>query len=152
VAFLEKKTGELPVKSKKLERRQRFFNYLIFNRLGKVFIKKREEKDIWQNLYDFPLIETEALQGDRQFLTKNKTCQAWLGGADWQLRRVSPPQRQELTHQRIVASFWELEVGADFLPKEDGWMAVERAILPNFAFPKIVDLYLKQKSLPLELF
>lgn len=152
VAFLEKKTGKLPVKSKKLERRQRFFNYLIINRLGEVFIKKRSEKEIWQNLYDFPLVETEALNDDRHFLTKNKSCQAWLGEADWELRRVSPPQRQELTHQRIVATFWELEVGADFSPKEADWVAVERGNLANFAFPKIVDLYLKQKFLPLELF
>lgn len=152
VALLEKKTGELPVKSKKLVRRQRIFNYLIINRLGEVFIKKRTEKDIWQNLYDFPLIETESLHDDRQFLTKNKTCEAWLGESDWQLLRVSPPQRQELTHQRIVATFWELEVGADFLPKEKNWVAVERGKLFTFAFPKVIDLYFQQKFLPLELF
>ncbi|MCF8245737.1 MAG: A/G-specific adenine glycosylase [Saprospiraceae bacterium] len=152
VAFLEKKTGELPVKTKKLVRRQRIFNYLIINRLREVFIKKRTEKDIWQNLYDFPLIETEALHDDRQFLTKNKTCEAWLGESGWQLLRVSPPQRQELTHQRIVATFWELGVGADFLPKEENWVAVERRKLSNFAFPKVIDLYFQQKFLPLELF
>ncbi len=152
VAFLDKKTGLLPIKSKKLERRQRFFNYLIFNRLNEVFIKKRSEKDIWQNLYDFPLIETDSLQDDHRFLTKNKTCQAWLGESDWSLRRVSPPQRQELTHQRIVATFWELEVGKDFLPKEETWMAMEREKISNFAFPKVIDLYINQKFLPLELF
>jgi A/G-specific adenine glycosylase len=152
LAFLEKRTGQLPVKSKKLERRHRFFNYLIINYLNKVFVKKRSEKDIWQNLYDFPLIETDSLQDDRHFLTKNKTCQTWLGEADWSLRKVSAPQRQELTHQRIVATFWELEVGADFLQKEQSWIAVERGKLANFAFPKVIDLYLNQKFLPLELF
>ncbi len=151
-AFLGKKTGMLPVKSKKLDRKQRYFNYLVINKLNEVFIKKRSEKDIWQNLYDFPLVETEQLQEDRHFLTKNKTSQAWLGESDWQLLRASPPQRQELTHQRIVATFWELEVGLGFLPKEKNWVQVERGNLSNFAFPKVVDLYLKQKFLPLELF
>lgn len=151
-ALGEKKTGLLPIKSKKLARRQRFFNYLVFNHLDKVFIKKRSEKDIWQNLYDFPLIETESLQDKQFFLTKNKTCQAWLSDVDWTLLRVSAPQRQELTHQRIVASFWELEVGANFSEKEENWIAAERENLENFAFPKVVDLYLKQKFLPLELF
>ncbi len=152
VAVLEHKTSVLPIKSKKLERRQRFFNYLIFNRLDEVFIKKRSERDIWQNLYDFPLIETESLEDKRYFLTKNKTCQAWLGEADWSLRNVSPPQKQELTHQRIVATFWEVEVGKDFLPKETAWQVVERGKLANFAFPKVIDLYINQKFLPLELF
>ena len=152
MAFLEKKTAQLPVKSKKLERRKRYFNYLIINRLDEVFIKKRREKDIWQNLYDFPLIETGDLQEGRHFLTKNPTCQAWLGEEDWALRRASPPQRQELTHQRIVATFWEVEVGLGFLPKEEGWVAVERGKFANFAFPKVIDLYFQQKFLPLELF
>ncbi len=152
VAFLEKRTGVLPVKSKKLERRQRFFNYLIINRNGEVFIKKRSEKDIWQNLYDFPLIETESLPDDQLFLMKNETAVDWLADSRWQLLRTSPPQRQELTHQRIVATFWELEVGADFLPKVANWVAVERGKLANFAFPKVIDLYIKQKFLPLELF
>ncbi|MBK9016329.1 MAG: A/G-specific adenine glycosylase [Saprospiraceae bacterium] len=151
-AFKQKKTAELPVKSKKLERRQRFFNYLIINWKGQVFIKKRSEKDIWQNLYDFPLIETDALQEGRLFLTKNKTCQTWLGESDWRLLRASPPQRQELTHQRIVATFWELEVLDNFSTKEKNWVAVEREKLANFAFPKVIDLYIKQKFLPLELF
>ncbi len=151
-AFKQKKTAELPVKSKKLERRQRFFNYLIINWKGQVFVKKRSEKDIWQNLYDFPLIETDALQEGRLFLTKNKTCQTWLGESDWRLLRASPPQRQELTHQRIVTIFWEVEVGVNFLPKEKNWVAVEREKLANFAFPKVIDLYIKQKFLPLELF
>lgn len=151
-AFLGKKIGVLPVKSKKLDRKHRYFNYLVINKLNEVFIKKRSEKDIWQNLYDFPLVETAQLQENRHFLTKNKTSQAWLGESDWQLLRASPPQRQELTHQRIVATFWELEVGLDFLPKEKNWVQVERRNLSNFAFPKVVDLYLKQKFLPLELF
>ena len=115
-------------------------------------MKKRSEKDIWQNLYDFPLIETDSLQDDRHFLTKNQTSQAWLGEADWSLRKVSAPQRQELTHQRIVATFWELEVGKVFLPKEENWIAVDRGKLDNFAFPKVIDLYINKKFLPLELF
>lgn len=151
-AYQQQKTAELPVKSKKLERRQRFFNYLIINQKGSVFIKKRTEKDIWQNLYDFPLVETDALADDRLFLTKNETVSNWLDESDWELLQVSPPQRQELTHQRIVAVFWEVEVYDGFLPKEENWVAVQREKLANFAFPKVIDLYLQRKFLPLELF
>ena len=151
-AFKQKKTAELPVKSKKLERRQRFFNYLVINWKGHVFIKKRIEKDIWQNLYDFPLIEVDGLPDHRLFLTKNEVAGAWLGESGWLLLRVSPPQRQELTHQRIVGVFWELEVADNFLPREANWVAVEREKLANFAFPKVIDLYFQQKFLPLELF
>jgi A/G-specific adenine glycosylase len=155
-AFLTKKTGELPVKSKKLKRRQRYFNYLVINHLGTTFVKKREGRDIWQHLYEFPLVETDGPQDDHRFLTENETCRSWLGEG-WKLLRAVGPLRQELTHQRIVAMFWEVEAGPGFLPacpigEEANWVATEREKLANFAFPKIVDLYFQQKLLPLELF
>lgn len=152
VAFLSGKVNGLPVKSKKPGRRIRFFNYLIINQQGGVFIKKRTAKDIWQNLYDFPLIETEAMVDDRQFLQNTAEWQAWLGGQA-KLLRVSAPFRQELTHQKIIASFWEVEVATDFCaPSPEGWIKTERQRRQDFAFPKIIDLYFQEKLLPLELF
>ncbi len=151
-AFQQNKIDRLPVKSKKLERRQRFFNYLIFNQKESVFIKKRTEKDIWQNLYDFPLIETESLPQERDFVLKNKIWAQWLGKTEYRLLRISAPFKQELTHQQIVARFWEIEVDGTFQPRDKSWIKTERRNLKNFAFPKVVDLYFKQKFLPLELF
>ncbi len=151
-AFKQNKIDRLPVKSKKLERRQRFFNYLIFNQKESIFIKKRTEKDIWRNLYDFPLIETGALPEERDFVLKNKIWKQWLGKTEHRLLRVSAPFKQELTHQQIIARFWEIEVDEAFQPAETSWLKIERSRLKKFAFPKVVDLYFKQKFLPLELF
>lgn len=147
------KVESLPMKSKKMERRQRHFNYLIINQKENVFIQKRTHKDIWQNLYEFPLIETEALPADRSELIGHHQWAEWLGqGQAPVVLRVSQPYRQELTHQRIVAQFWELEVAANFPLPQPAWQAVPRKTLPDFAFPKVIDLYIQQKFLPLELF
>ncbi|MCB0520308.1 MAG: A/G-specific adenine glycosylase [Lewinellaceae bacterium] len=151
-AFHQNKVDSLPVKSKKLERRQRFFNYLVINQQGNVFIKKRTEKDIWRNLYDFPLIETDRLVEGKNGLEGNAIWQAWLGSSNYQLLQVSPPFRQELTHQQIVARFWEIEVDGSFKAGEASWVKCGRQNLQDFAFPKVIVLYLKEKSLPLELF
>ncbi|MEO1264044.1 MAG: A/G-specific adenine glycosylase, partial [Bacteroidota bacterium] len=43
-AFQKNTVNKLPVKIKKTKRRQRFFNYLILNEKGNVFIKKRTQK------------------------------------------------------------------------------------------------------------
>lgn len=150
-AFHQKAIGRFPVKSKKLHRRQRFFNYLIINQKNSVFIKKRTGKDIWQNLYDFPLIETYTLPEDRQQIIESELWQQWLGENAHRLLRISAPVKQELTHQQIVALFWEIEVDEKFRPGEEEWMLTEKRQLKNFAFPKIIDLYFKQKLLPLEL-
>lgn len=55
-----KKVSELPVKTKKTKVRDRFLNYLIFeDRNQNTLLRKRTEKGIWHNLYEFPVIETE---------------------------------------------------------------------------------------------
>lgn len=52
------KVQTLPVKLKKTKVRKRYFNYLILTDVnGDFVIQKRVEKDIWLNLYEFPLFE-----------------------------------------------------------------------------------------------
>jgi A/G-specific adenine glycosylase len=54
----KKKVDQLPVKSK-LKVRNRYFNYLVVSDENEnTLIQKRTAKGIWQNLYEFPLIET----------------------------------------------------------------------------------------------
>jgi A/G-specific adenine glycosylase len=151
-AFHQNKVGALPVKSKRLERRQRFFNYLIIRQGQDVFIQKRTGKDIWQNLYEFPLIETAALVEGQAALEKNAAWQAWFGGSQHRVVGASPPLKQELTHQQVIARFWEVTVGAEFRAGETNWMKESHKNLQKFAFPKVVVLYFQQKNLPLNLF
>jgi A/G-specific adenine glycosylase len=53
--------AELPVKAKKNASRNRYFNYFVFSdENGQTILRKRTGKGIWHNLYEFPLVETEA--------------------------------------------------------------------------------------------
>ena len=62
-ALQKNKVDQLPVKSKKLKVRNRFFNYLVVNDENEnTIIQKRTDKGIWHNLYEFPLIETEKVE------------------------------------------------------------------------------------------
>ena len=174
-AFLNKKTGELPIKSKKLIKRDRFFNYLIINQGDSVFIKKRLEKDIWQNLYDFPLIETYRLienlpniaeiqgfnentvppsQDDDESVKGGKLTRATAqsgGTSSTSLKflKKSQPYKQLLTHQSIYAVFWEFEADENFLLKGDNFLKVERKNLSTFAVPKVIDNFFNKKVLTL---
>ncbi len=150
-AFHLGRVEDFPVKSKKIEKRRRFFNYLVIRQKGRLFIKKRTGKDIWRNLYEYPLIETDSLPGNRSEVTKSELWKKWLGKSECRILHISAPIRQELTHRQIVAMFWEIEVEEDFHAPEGGWIPIEKSQLGNFAFPKIIDLYFKQKILPLEL-
>jgi A/G-specific adenine glycosylase len=59
VAFEKEQVTILPVKSLKTKIKERFFHYFIFIKNGKTIIEQRTANDIWKNLYQFPLIETE---------------------------------------------------------------------------------------------
>ena len=49
-----------PVKKKKSKPKPRFLNYfLIIDKEKRIIVEKRVKKDIWQNLYQFPLIEAD---------------------------------------------------------------------------------------------
>ncbi len=59
VAREKKLVNDLPVKEKKIKIKQRYFNYLVLNTHDHTLIQQRKGKGIWQNLYEFPLIESE---------------------------------------------------------------------------------------------
>lgn len=141
----------LPIKLKKIKKRDRYFNFLVFKKDDSTFLKKRIEKDIWQNLYNFPLIESQQFLTEVE-LTKNDFFQKIMTTTDYVLKKKSKPFKQLLTHQRIIAVFWEIDLKMDFKQNDFDFFKVEQKNINNFAFPKIIDLYLKDKSLYLELF
>ena len=48
---------ERPTKKRKQKSRKRYFNYFLILQQGKVLMRQRTERDIWQGLYEFLLIE-----------------------------------------------------------------------------------------------
>ncbi len=49
---------KLPVREKKMRMKKRKFYYIIPEYKNQILIKQRTEKDIWQQLFEFPMIET----------------------------------------------------------------------------------------------
>ncbi len=141
---------ELPVKAKKIAKKTRYFHYLIINFDQQVILRKRNKKDIWRNLYEFPLIEMDQLKPDEKQLQRLEEWQEWTGGHAVKVESVSPPFQQLLTHQKIIATFLEIRI-SEAPQIENSHLIVERKNLRKFAFPKIIDLYLRDNSLYLKL-
>ena len=59
IAYKHGLVNKLPVKEKRLIKRKRWFTYFIFQLEDAVLINKRTGKDIWENLYEFYLLETD---------------------------------------------------------------------------------------------
>lgn len=103
-AFQTGKTKELPVKLKKTKVSTRHFNYLVFLSPEKISIlQQRTGKGIWQNMYEFPLIETDEEQNLRVFST-HPELQKW--GVDAIQLYNEKPFKHVLSHQKLLVKFW----------------------------------------------
>lgn len=143
LALKNDQVQELPVKSKKIKKKKRYFNYLVINKGTEIFIKKRRKKDIWQNLYEFPVIETVMEIGEKK-LKKEKDFFSIFSNQFYGISSISASYKQQLTHRSIIARFFEITVNDDFKVTENDWLCIKKEEIRRFAFPKIIDLYLNR--------
>jgi A/G-specific adenine glycosylase len=144
IAFKKKEVQNLPVKGKKLVKKKRYFYYIIASFDSKFYIRKRHEKDIWQNLWEFILIEQAQKVEMEDFLHSN----AYLAvvGKKSILKHTSIFYKQQLTHQTIEGVF--LHVALKSPLKNDFYTAVSKNELKKMAFPRFITNYFEvQKGL-----
>jgi len=144
-AYAEGTVNRLPIKEKTLQRKNRWFYYFLFSYKGKLLVNQRQNHDIWQDLFEFYLLETE-----EQVKWDEKSVRQWLkeqiGIRKAEIKEISPLQKQELTHQQIKGQF--IRVGLETLPhflENDRWETQKG--LQKLAFPKFITGYLEKSSL-----
>jgi A/G-specific adenine glycosylase len=130
----------LPIKEKSIRKRERFFNYLIVEKGNKLYVKQRMDKDIWQNLYEFILIETENLIPEEKLLS-TEFVTSLLDGKNYKVTKISKTFSQKLTHQTITGRFYHINIkttGKSF----QNYRLVSPEELAMLPFPKFITSYL----------
>ncbi len=141
-AFLSSQQTLLPVKSKQLKIKERWFNYIVLKHLDTFAIRKRITKDIWQNLFEFLLIETPGIA------KQNEILNALQKSYSFQSKPVVTKKiqvAQLLTHQLIHFSFFEIELFQRISLNGFNWVAKEE--LGDYPFPKTVQLFIQNTLL-----
>lgn len=105
-ALKNNKINLLPVKLKKVKVKERWFNYLVGIKDGRILTNQRNAGDIWQQMFDFPLIETTAKvqKDDLNFIQNVKS----IFGEEVQVSKIVE-KKHLLTHQIIYVQFFALE-------------------------------------------
>lgn len=150
VAKKENTINRLPVKAKKIKKKSRFFHYLLINQAETVLINKREAKDIWSGLYDFPLIEKDTIMPFDE-LMETKEWKIVFPNDQPVIKQYSKTYQQTLSHQKISAVFLEVEMPSSYLATNLTWKKINRENLNKFAFPKIITWFLTDKTLYLNI-
>lgn len=140
-AFATGTIDALPVKSGTVKVRERHFNYLHVRAAKGLYMHQRLGKDIWQGLWEPPLVETTGpvdAAGLRKALKK-----AGIDGR-WTIAQGSAPVKHVLSHQVIQAVFWDV-VPPEAWKAPAEWKAVGGAGLRKLAVPRLVERWLADK-------
>lgn len=145
-ALTKNKIAELPVKTPKTKQRIRHFNYIHFTKNGNTLLKKRDAKDIWQGLYEFPLIETpKAINPEELF--EHLAFIDWTKKTKIKITNWHSAKKHILSHQIIYARFWQIEVMKGSLKPDKSTIMVSEERLAEYPVPRILDIYLKKINL-----
>lgn len=141
MAFANNTVSVLPVKTKKTNIKNRYFNYVVLNYKNSVYITKRTHKDIWQNLYEFLLIETEAPINEKQLLAQPLVLAL---KTPFTITHITEAKKHILSHQHLHAFFYEVELLAPL--KKTNFIKIKKNELDNYALPQLINFYLKNRD------
>jgi len=135
--------NKLPVKEKEIKITTRWFNYLVIGYNDKIYIRKRIGNDIWKNLHEFILIETNADVAAKRLLAraeKEKT----LKKDSYKVVSISPLYSQQLSHQKINGRFIQIAIKKEFVLR--GFKPVSLKQLSRHAFPRLLNAYFEKRD------
>lgn len=124
---------ERPVKEKKTKVRHRYFHYFHSEKDGQICLLKRTAKDVWQELYEFPMIETESATDDSNEklvqLIQNSTRM-------FEAKHI-------LSHQQIHATFYK----TNELPFEQATLGyIPLGAFQNYPIHRLMEKYWEDYS------
>lgn len=133
----------LPLKSKKTKVTHRYFNYLLIEYQNDTYIQQRKAKDIWQNLYEFPLIESNRLFEITELFEEEEFKNIFVGIDDVEIIEKSKALKHILTHRVIIAQFITIRISSenDALKK---LIKVSKVELERYAISRLIELYLEK--------
>lgn len=145
------KVNELPVKNKLAARRSRYFHYFIIKTKEQVLLQQRTAKDIWQQLYEFPLVETTEPHPltpspkERADILSGQKVLDYVGHNKLHLQPIGKPLKHVLSHQDLFTNFYAVEVKK--LPTLGTAIPVNIADLDNYGLPRVITLFLENNSI-----
>ena len=128
LSFNFKTISKFPVKKNNLYKKSRTFNYLVvIDSSNKIVINKRSGKDIWHNLYEFPMIETKKI--NKNDIIKHLASKYSISN-NFITPQFDMTQNHKLSHQNLTINYWILSLDYDLNH------AIEIKKINDYPFPK----------------
>ncbi|MFW6019013.1 MAG: A/G-specific adenine glycosylase [Bacteroidales bacterium] len=135
---------ELPVKYNRTKKKNRFFNFLVLefenDQQAFFYIVQRKEKDIWNRLFQFPLIESKELLEEKVLLNELKTL---IPDINTGRISFSTQYKHLLSHQIIFAQFIRIRLKNEPKKIPAEWLKIPQEKITDYGIPRLIDQYLK---------
>ena len=142
LALTAGRVAELPVKTRGAAKQERYFLYLVPTDGQYTWLQQRLEKDIWQNLWEFPLIEFLKAVTLEEIL-QEPLLKTWFGDA----YNLGNPLyfKHVLSHRIIHATFLPVRIQQlENIPTT--WTKVPLNQLDTYAVSRMTDKYLNKAT------
>jgi A/G-specific adenine glycosylase len=142
LAYAQKKVALYPVKQNKTKTKNLYLYYFHIGDAEHLYINRRTEKGIWQNLFEFPLIESE-LPLDFDQLSQTASFQSWFPkGQEYDFQCILDNKKHILSHRILYATFYRVVV--DPLPSQlDAFTKIQPADIEQYPVHRLMQYYLE---------
>ncbi len=133
------KVNSLPIKVKKTKIKTRYMNFILIEYKKGFYLEKRTSKDIWQNLFQLPLIETKSMtdiSGIKEVMkTIMNTKETFRIVQQFKVKHL-------LTHQVLEAEFWSVKLKNEPVFTNKKMVYTNWSEYKNYPIPKLIENYL----------
>ncbi len=143
-ARIDGTVAQLPVKAKKTAVKKRYFNYLFFDKPQAAFLQKRPMGDIWANLYELPLLETETEVANKELLSELPEYKNYAQSHNIKFLKKAFAVTHKLSHRDIYATFWHIGVTHDFLINNSRIFEIKIDTLHDYGVSRLTERFFKE--------
>jgi A/G-specific adenine glycosylase len=118
-----------------------YLYYFLIRSGDFVFLKKREGKGIWQNLYEFPSVESD-IPLEFEELVKHKDFQALFPEKNESgFKLLVKNCKHVLTHRILYADFYEVSVKHE---PEDKYKKIKQGEIEEYPIHRLMQSFLEK--------
>lgn len=145
-AFQHNKINEYPPKKLKIKKKTRYFHFLVIKCKQETFVQKRAKKDIWPDLYQFPMVETENKSNQKTVLKMFESLLR-MPIKKPAISKLGDNFHHLLTHQIIIGEFYQLKVNTDVKLPVANFLEINKKDISKLAFPKPLASFIEKYKL-----
>ncbi len=143
LSVAQKCQTDYPIKSKKIQTKDRYFVYFVVNEEDIYYLHRRDNKDIWAGLYEFPLTELSSTFDENKDLSSIMTFFR-KEFSQITIESISAEMKHILTHQTLHV--WFITGSAKLACNDGKYIQVNHDEIENYAVSKLTIRYLESRE------